>query len=345
MWIADETTIKEGGMAWPTLRQVVKVRDTAEQDIPVTDIPKLTALVMRTMVPIPSRTLKKVHSLAKEIHNPSSSNYELVLLVDMTQAKNESEVNRTVETYWRDLDPTLPLPYIFPVSESIILKEFPKLTNYIHNGPDEANTNNEAGLCCRKNIMWQMLFPSLATFMMHNAHRYQYAWIVGDDVGMFAKGNLTFLQLIKKWDASIGAQVVHLVAEPTNLHDIPNQEWIHDRHTHGFDVIIKRMENSSTTNWTCYVDQVQRHSLFFAKVLHKNFANNTFQFGECLVQPIAWNSGLSIVHLSSLNASVGRLHNLARKIHPGTALDYFVTSYADTYDSILFHESFGLFDR
>jgi hypothetical protein len=104
-------------------------------------------------------------------------------------------------------------------------------------------------------------------------------------------------------------------------------------------MIIKKMENSSTANWMCYVDQVERHSLFFAKVLYKNFANKIFQFGECLVQPIAWNAGLSIVQLSSLNVSVGGLHNLARKTHPTKALGRFVTSYADTYESFLFHES------
>lgn len=141
---ADETTIEKGGMARPTLRQV----------------PKQTALVMRTMVPIPERTLKKVYSLAKGMRNQSSNSYNLVLLVDVTRATNESEVTRTVETYLRGLDPNLPIPHIFPVSESILLKECPKLTNYIYNGPDEANTNDETGLCCRNKIMWQMLFPS-----------------------------------------------------------------------------------------------------------------------------------------------------------------------------------------
>jgi predicted porin len=79
-----------------------------------------------------------------------------------------------------------------------------------------------------------MLFPSLAIFMTHNALRYQYAGIVGDDIGMFVSGrNLTFLQLIKKWDLSIGTHVAHLVAEPTKYHNMPNQRWMHDRHTRG----------------------------------------------------------------------------------------------------------------
>ena len=84
---------------------------------------------------------------------------------------------------------------------------------------------------------------------------------------------------------------------------------------------------------------MQRHSLFFAKVLCKSVANNIFQFGEWLVKPIAWNALLSIVHLSSSNVSVGVRYNLARKTRPSKALGKFVTSYADTYDSILFHES------
>jgi hypothetical protein len=330
--VADETTIEKGARAWALLPQVIKVMDKKQEALP----PRRTALIMRVMVPIPNRTLQNMHSFATELSNQNSS-YELVLLVDVTQAKNESEVTSTVETFLRDLDSDLPIPLIFPVNERIILNEFPRLTNYIYNGPNETNMHNETGVCCGRGVMWQMLFPSLAMFLKYNEDRYDYAWVFGDDMGML--GNLTFLQIIQKWDLAIRAsgEVAHLVAEPTTLNNVPYNKWMFYRHTPGFDTVLQRLNPYGTTKWTCYTDQVQRHSMRLANEIYRAFVSNVFQFGECFLQPIAWDANLTIVKLSSLNVSIGGLNELARKTESKKALERFRLD--DTLEAFLFHES------
>jgi hypothetical protein len=263
--------------------------------------------------------LEKIYTWSRELAEQQSA-YRLWIVVDESTANDTESV---VQDYFNRHLLDIPLPGIFVVSENKILETYPKLTSYVYNEP-EHNSNNETGICCAMPLMWQMLMPTYALFL--SSTQYKYAWRVEDDIGAVGKDSL--LQILRRWDLEL--QDADFVGQPTHASGIPFNNWINKRHTPGFDKIVTEMENTTgAPKWTCYSDSIQRHSLRLGKRLYDRIAENIFQFGECMVQPIIWEAGYSIVELDSLleePLGVGGLQDLTgigQKISKEEALEKF----------------------
>jgi hypothetical protein len=281
---------------------------------------KETAIVVSTKAPIRLRLLEKIYTWSRELSEQQSA-YHIWITVDETKANGTES---RVRDYFSKHLTELPLPGIFVVSENKILETYPKLTSYIYNEP-ERNSNNKTGLCCKRPIMWQMFIPSLALFL--SSTQYKYAWRIEDDIEAVGKDSL--LQILRRWDLEL-VEDVDFVGQPTHIKPAKTNAFVNKRHTPGFDEIVTAMKKTKgSPAWTCYSDAIQRHSLRLGKYLYDRVAENIFQFGECMVQPIIWEAGFSIVQLDSLLkeplgvSGLKRLTGTGQKISREKALERF----------------------
>ena len=304
-----------------------------------------TALVMRTMAPIPFVVLERIHNLALEL-NRSNHPYDFWILVDETRDRTTT-IPRLHNYFAKSGHRAVP-PQVFSVSETALFQHYPRLISYANNYP-ELNYNNETGVCCGRPIMWQMFIPTFGLFL--NQTRYEYAWTFEDDIGVH--GALSLLDLIRVWDLHLGGGEVEggdgsipttTTTTTTNVDlaaiDLQAFFWGRVRHTWPMEDIVRAMQNASV-EWRLFSDAVQRHSVQMADAVVQEVSNNVMQFGERLIHPIAWKHNLTIVDLAQLavNHSVyGALEMTgAGKLTSGQGVEKLL-NLTESPSTFLFHE-------
>lgn len=159
--------------------------------------------------------------------------------------------------------------------------------------------------------MWQMFLSSFTLLMRYTD--YQYGWALEEDVNVVG-GNQTLLQIIHRWEVAMQDELVDLAGEQTIFNFMPRTRFIRTRHTRGFAEILSRMHDidsdepsphwTSTTGsppkWTCLTDSIHRHSRALSNRLYEQISNNIFAWGECIVQPTAWDGNFTMRELSQL---------------------------------------------
>uniref|UniRef100_A0A7S4JWT7 Protein xylosyltransferase n=1 Tax=Odontella aurita TaxID=265563 RepID=A0A7S4JWT7_9STRA len=333
-----------------------------------------TAIVLTTRMPIKQLVLERVYDLSKEIANvPSggSRRYKIAVVVDVTFDREKPwrrfsmEAEDAFRDYYRrrqdggsfQFESVVPLPLFFNVTEHLLFDEYPRLRNYFNNGPDEKNANNEPGHCCHPNFMWQGFVPILTMFM-HYHPQFDYAWRIEDDIG--AVGRDSLVTLIRDWDERLtkNGNIIDLAGQITHANGIPTTNPIvRLRHSMSFhDIIVRMGANTSDPErklhpwwkrkqgqWRCYTDAIQRHSRRFSEELYQKISDNVYQFGECFVQPIAWNGNFTMMQLADIDRGeqnrVGNIEELTGpfvKMTREMALKLFMGK--ETYSTFLYHE-------
>ena len=320
------------------------------------------AITFRTRYPFSTKFLNKIYGISQELYSTTTSiktnncaasfipyyTYDLLLLVDTTsimkknQFKTESPLS-PLEDLRKFYDSQLPTPkvgriarpQIFEVNEEMVLKEYPRLSNYLYNNDtEELNYNNEPGFMEGNSLMWQLLVPTSALMHKHIAdnqsNRYEYIWFIEDDIDTV--GALSLLETIQKWDVSM----LFLQQHPVSTHQIDlaaisllgsgkvQKGSSKHLHTKSFHSILDRMKEvvdrkrqrernndskssyplfDQKTPWTSFSDSVHRYSFRFAMLLYEQISSNTFAWCETFVHPIAWNDNYTVVDLRNLPSS------------------------------------------
>lgn len=329
-----------------------------------------TAIVFTTRMPIQPVLLERVYEFSKDLAGlrGRGRKYRMAVIVDVTRDRKrpwtlgEYGPMGDIAAYYNrrgslrlPSEPDVPLPLVFNVTEEILFEEYPKLLNYRNNGPDEKNANDEPGDCCGIPFVWQGFVPIITMFMHHHP-QFEYVWRFEDDLGVVGRDSL--ISLVREWDKDLtgDGSIVDLAGQVVWVNGIPSKNnFIKLRHTASFHSIVMRMGVNYDADkakdppdvwmrrhgeWQCYTDAVQRHSRRFSDELHRRISDNTYQFGECFVQPIAWDGNYTRVQLKSLTRRrVGGLERLTGPLAKRTrkqALEEFIKW--GKYSTFVYHE-------
>lgn len=268
------------------------------------------AIVYRALAPIRPVFMEKILAYAQELDQRELP-YDLIVLVDETNSEGTEE--RLMEYYKAHESTNATFPIVFPVTETTLFEEYPELRRYAF-GTD--NQNNESGHCCGLAVMWQMFVP-MFTMALHYLKGYDYAWTLEGDIGTVGQYDRSLVDIVHSIDALLPRDPpVDLVASYTYANHIPRNNFMRARHTRSFHQIVDQMYDLDldkpppphwTTNsaghpprWSCVTDAVQRHSSVFSEYLYHHISQNTYAFGECFVQPMAWNGNFTMRELSQV---------------------------------------------
>lgn len=311
---------------------------------------KNVAISFRTRYPFSTKFFKKIYGISQMLNSTSKSNstsfksyfkYDLIVMVDTTTVTKTVKLNsssssspqadlRKFYDSQQSQQVRIVVPEIFEVNEDMVLKEYPRLSNYLYNNnTEELNYNNQPGFKEGNSLMWQLLVPTAALMYKHisenqnHNNHYEYIWYIEDDID--AIGAMTLLETIQKWDISMlflqqHPHEVDLAA--ISLLGIGKVQKGSSKHLHtnSFHSILDRMNevvdrkrqrernnNSKSyfpvfdhkTPWTSFSDSVHRYSHRLAIHLHEQISRNIFAWCETFVHPIAWNGDYTVVDLRS----------------------------------------------
>lgn len=249
------------------------------------------------MAPVSKKAVDKLMQLKKDL--AGTPGYDFVLMADTTKlGKGKGQGNGQGPAEWepiKGLDASVIRVWF---DEPVINEAYPEVHDlwYTYKWKDDQGGDHAGYECCARPMLWQFQNIIINFWLNRDwpggTHPYDKVWMMQDDIGAFHDGMHVEMDEIKRVDRDrtedlVGFDFVRMC--PFN--GCPG--WGGSRAaTPPFMDVMKRM-GQARVGYSCYSDGLQRLTRAMLAAYDKAIHDYKWRFAEGMVQPIAWDAGLT----------------------------------------------------